>query len=148
MNFGKKREDIVVEGSAIIEGGIEIYGDKIVGSTNLVIRGIVNSRIEIDADLVLEDEGQVNGHIHVRNCVIKGRVNGNVFASGHLHITDDGSILGDISCTTLEVSSGGTLVGSCNKQTEPIKYMDNHTPLETLADEEPDFREALLRTIG
>ena len=148
MNFGKKREEIIIEGSAIIEGGIEIYGERIVGSTNLIIRGIVNSQIEVDADLVLEDEGQVNGDIYVHNCVIKGRVNGNIIASGHLHITDDGSVLGDISCTTLEINNGGHLVGSCNKQSQPVKYVDNFEAIDTLPDEEPDFRETLLKAIS
>lgn len=115
MAFGKKREDIIAEGVSVIERGIEIYGDKIVGNTNMVIRGIVISRIELDADLVIEDEGHIRGDIKSRNCVVKGNVTGNVYVSGHLHITDEGSIVGDITCTTLEVSTGGNLVGACNK---------------------------------
>ena len=119
MAFNKKREEIVSEGSSIIERGIEIYGEKIVGSTNMFIRGIVVCPIEMDADLVLEEEGHIKGDINARNCVIKGEVNGNVYVSGHLHITSGGSIIGDITCGTLEISSGGKLIGACNKQVVP-----------------------------
>ena len=130
MAFGKKKkeEEIIINGSSIIERGIEVYGEKIIGSTNIIIRGIVNSQIELDADIILEHEGIINGDLHARNCKIKGRIVGNIFVSGHLHITEEGHVTGDISCTTLEVDSGGVFVGTCNKQSNPIVTRERYTP--------------------
>ncbi|MCL1936495.1 MAG: polymer-forming cytoskeletal protein [Defluviitaleaceae bacterium] len=120
MAFGKKKDaEVVLAGASVIEPGIEIYGEKIVGSTSIIIRGIVKSVFEIDAEIVVDHEGYIEGDIYCRNCTVKGKVVGNVSASGHLHITDEGSIIGDVSCGSLEVSSGGNFVGSCNQAKAP-----------------------------
>jgi len=134
----KKEEEIQLEGSSVIEGGIEIYGDKIVGSTNLMVRGIVNSRIELDADLVLDQEGHINGDIQARNCTIKGKVTGDIRVSGHLQIADYGVVNGNINCSTLEINSGGILIGACNQQIQP-NVVRNRELVDSYHDEEEDF---------
>ncbi|MCL2610370.1 MAG: polymer-forming cytoskeletal protein, partial [Defluviitaleaceae bacterium] len=89
-------------------------------STNLLVRGIIKSKIELDADLTVEYDGLIEGEVNCRNIIVRGNVIGNVTANGSLLIANDGSIMGNISCTTLEVHAGGKLVGSCNQVAEPI----------------------------
>lgn len=121
MAFGKKRDEInAPTGSSVIETGIEIHGERIVGSTDITVRGIVKSLFEIDADITIDHEGHVEGDISCINCIVKGKVVGNVSTTGHLLITDDGSIIGDISCSSLEINAGGNFIGSCNKAKEPV----------------------------
>lgn len=121
MAFGKKKDDIAVQqGTSVIEAGIEVHGERIIGSTSITVRGIVRSIFEIDADVTVDHAGYVEGDISSINCVIKGKVVGNVSTTGHLVITDEGTIIGDISCSTLEINQGGNFVGSCNKAKTPV----------------------------
>ena len=127
MAFGKKKEDgyIAVEGASIIESGMLIEGELISGSTSMVIRGIIKSDLEVDADVTVDHEGIVEGDISCINCTIKGKVMGNISATGHLCLTDEGSVLGDITCTTLEVTKGASFTGTCNKPKNPITIVKN-----------------------
>ena len=121
MPFSKKASaEEEFETSSILESGILFEGASISGSTNLLIRGIVKSKIELDADLTIDYDGIVEGEVNCRNIIVRGNVHGNVTANGALLIANEGSIIGNISCTTLEVQAGGKLVGSCNQVVEPI----------------------------
>ncbi|MCL1996098.1 MAG: polymer-forming cytoskeletal protein [Defluviitaleaceae bacterium] len=117
MAFGKKKEEVAVQhrGGSVIEAGIEIYGERIIGNTSITVKGIVYSIFEIGADVIVDHEGYIEGNIACRNCVVKGKVVGNVSAAGHLTITDEGTIIGDIDCASLEVNRGGNFTGTCNK---------------------------------
>lgn len=134
MAFGKKKEDdfVTIEGASIIESGMLIEGELISGSTSMVIRGIIKSDLEVDANITVDHEGIVEGNITCINCTIKGKVIGNISATGHLCLTDDGSVLGDITCTTLEVSKGASFTGTCNKPKNPLVVK---TAPEQLTDE-------------
>lgn len=121
MAFGKKKdEEKMQQGSSVIETGIIVEGDRISGSTSIVVRGIVKSLFELDADVTVDFEGIIEGDISCINCTVRGKVVGNVNSTGHLLITNDGSIIGDITCSSLEVNSGGHFIGSCNKMKDPV----------------------------
>lgn len=124
MSFGKKKDESFTttppSDISIIETGIEIIGEKIIGSSDIVVRGLVKCQIEADADVTVCHEGTVNGDISCINCTIQGHVVGNVSVTGHLTIADEGSVVGDISCSSLSVMSGANFVGSCNKPKEPV----------------------------
>lgn len=121
MPFGKKaiaEEEFPT--SSIIESGILIEGAKLSGSSNILIRGIVKSKIELDADLTVDYEGLIEGEVNCNNIIIRGKIVGDVTATGSLIIANEGSITGDISCSTLEVHAGGRFIGSCNQVAEPV----------------------------
>ena len=130
MNFGKKKDETPTKsGMSVIESGIEVIGEKIIGSTDIVIRGLVSSRFEVEADVTIDHEGSIEGDISCINCTVKGKVVGNISATGNLIITDEGSIVGDISCSTLEVRAGANFTGSCNKVHEPLVIRREAIPM-------------------
>ncbi|MCL1925424.1 MAG: polymer-forming cytoskeletal protein [Defluviitaleaceae bacterium] len=121
MAFGKKAiQEEEFETSSIIESGILIEGQKFSGSSNVLVRGIIKSKVELDADLTVDFEGLIEGEVNCNNIIIRGKILGNVTANGSLLIANEGAITGDISCTTLEVQAGGKFIGSCNQVAEPV----------------------------
>ena len=136
MAFGKRKEDgfVVVEGASVIESGMLIEGELISGSTSMVIRGIIKSDLEVEADVTVDHEGILEGDITCINCTIKGKVMGNISATGHLCLTDEGSVLGDITCSTLEVTKGASFTGTCNKPRNPITIKSETHQIEANLD--------------
>ena len=121
MPFGKKaiNEDEFPL-SSIIESGILIEGAKVSGSSNVLVKGIIKSEVELDADLTVDYEGLIEGEVNCNNILIRGKIVGDVTATGSLVIANEGSITGDISCATLEIHAGGRFIGSCNQVAEPV----------------------------
>ncbi len=113
--FKGTRDEVLFCNDTIIEHGMVLDASLLSGSCGIIIRGIVRSNIDIDADVCVDSSGTVEGDIVCSNCTVKGRVEGNISATGKLVITEDGTVFGDILCVTLEISQGGNFKGTCNK---------------------------------
>jgi cytoskeletal protein CcmA (bactofilin family) len=110
----KKKNDLLPDSVSVIQEEI-VIGDGITGNGDLFVRGTVNSSINIDASITIDSGGKVTKDIKCTNCTVIGSVEGNIHAYGHLCITEKGKVIGNVTCATLEVLTGGTFRGLCNQ---------------------------------
>jgi cytoskeletal protein CcmA (bactofilin family) len=66
------------EFAAVIGKNITVVGGQIEGSDNLLIEGVVESKINLDAKLVVGAHGQVSGEIEAEQLEVQGTLDGNI----------------------------------------------------------------------
>lgn len=96
----------------IIEDDISFTGN-IKFKQPLMIRGIVNGKIEATSDLVVDTNAVVNADIVASRVLIKGKVKGNVTGENLVFVTATGSLEGDISTKKVVLEPGCSFSGSC-----------------------------------
>lgn len=81
------------------------------------IDGTVNGNCNCDNNLVIGEEGIVNGDISADNIVISGKVKGNISAKGKLELYSTGKITGDLTARSLVIDENAYFEGRCTMTT-------------------------------
>lgn len=112
--FGNKRNkpqnriDCLIGAGTVIEGNISFTG-------GLRIDGKVNGNViaagEQPGTLVLSEQAEVDGEIHVSHAVINGTVKGPVHASEYLELQAKANVTGDMHYQALEMHLGAVVQG-------------------------------------
>lgn len=104
--------------STIIGTGYVFTGD-IQGSSIIRIEGKVVGNINVDAGVILGENGIIEGNITSQSVIIYGTVNGNIKAT-QLEIKKSGLIYGDIAADNLQIELGAKYNGQLTMQLPEI----------------------------
>lgn len=110
------RIDTIIGPSSNVEG-------KISASGTVRIDGKYTGDIFTDEDVLIGENGVINGNINARNVSISGKVDGNIFCKGLLEILPTGHLDGDIEVKKISISDGATFKGNCNMIFEQVLEM-------------------------
>jgi cytoskeletal protein CcmA (bactofilin family) len=92
----------VIEGSITFAGGLRIDG-KVIG--NIV------AAADKPGTLVLSEQAQIDGEIHVSHAVINGMVTGPIRATEYVELQAKANVTGDVHYKALEVQLGAVVQG-------------------------------------
>ena len=76
------------------------------------VKGNIESNEDADAQIVLDQNGLVEGDITAPNVLIRGEVNGNVHSSSQVEIDASALVTGNVYYDVLEMHGGSTVNGS------------------------------------
>tara|TARA_Y100001970_G_C14107309_1_gene788898 strand:+ start:648 stop:1145 length:498 start_codon:yes stop_codon:yes gene_type:complete len=76
------------------------------------VKGNIEANDDHDAQLILDQNGLVEGDITAPNVLIKGEVNGNVHSSTQVEIDASALVTGNVYYDVLEMHGGSTVNGS------------------------------------
>ncbi len=93
-----------------IAAGSRITGE-IVGTTDLIVDGHVDGRLELEQGVVVGPSGFVKGEIEARSVRVAGKVDGNVRGSEVIEILANGSIQGDVTSPRVVIADGAFFKG-------------------------------------
>jgi len=112
--FGEKnskpqsRIDCLIGAGTTVEGNIEFTGGLRVDGK---VRGNVNAAEGKPGTLVLSEQAQIEGEIHVSHVVINGTVIGPVYAVEYVELQPKANVTGDVHYKTLEMQLGAVVQG-------------------------------------
>ncbi len=114
---GNKSMDVSASPSKITTiGNNSTFTGNITFTGTLKISGTVKGNIEsnedADANLILDQNGIVEGDITAPNVLIRGEVNGNVHSSSQVEIDVSALVTGNVYYDVLEMHGGSTVNGS------------------------------------
>ena len=119
--FGNKsskpqnRIDCLIGAGTVIEGNITFAGGLRVDGK---VRGNIMAADDKPGTLVLSEQAQIEGEIHVSHAVINGTVTGPVHATEYVELQAKANVTGDIYYKTLEVQLGAVVQGRLVYQNE------------------------------
>jgi len=91
-----------VEGNVMFSGGLRVDGK---------VRGNVIAAEGKPGTLVLSEQAQIEGEIHVSHVVINGTVIGPVYAIEYVELQPKANVTGDVHYKTLEMQLGAVVQG-------------------------------------
>jgi cytoskeletal protein CcmA (bactofilin family) len=127
--FGGNKKSAGQQGTALAETivgkGTKITGGSMTGDSSVRIDGEFFGMIDIGGDLILGENGRIEGDIRARNSMIAGQTrSGLVVCSDSLHIVSTGAVYGDIQVGSLVVDEGAVFIGNCKMQkSEAAEYI-------------------------
>ncbi len=121
--LGVSGAETVIGAGVVVEGTLDSEGD-------ILIDGSFKGAIEARGDVTLGVNAKVNANVTANNVIVVGSLTGNITAEGEAAIRETGHVKGDITCISLDISSGGVFLGRSKMQTAPI--------LERPTEEEPE----------
>lgn len=107
------RIDTIIGPSSNIEGKINATG-------TVRIDGKYTGDIFTEEDVLVGENGVINGNISSRNVSISGKVDGNIICNGLLEILPTGHLDGDIEVKKISISDGAIFKGKCSMNLEQI----------------------------
>ncbi len=93
-----------------ISTGSKVKGE-VTGSTELVVEGEVEGRIQLDNSMVIGSSGIVKGEIHARSVRVSGKIIGNVRGLERVEILADGHVEGDVVAPRVIIIDGAFFKG-------------------------------------
>lgn len=96
----------------LIGKGTSFQGN-IVATGTIRIDGEFNGDVKVKGDIVIGEEGKVEGTIDARNVLVGGYVKGNVAAVGKVDLAPTAKLFGDIKVKNLIVEDGAVFKGNC-----------------------------------
>ncbi len=97
-------------GSTHIATGSKVIGE-ISGAADLVIDGVVEGEIHLESQVVVGNEGRVEGKIHARSVEVGGKVLGNVHGGERVEVLATGSLEGDVLSPRVVIAEGAFFKG-------------------------------------
>ena len=76
--------------------------------------GMINGNCVCDKNLILGQDGQIEGNITAQNVVISGKVNGDIVVRGKLELFSTGRVSGNITARSLVIDEDAYFDGRCN----------------------------------
>ncbi|MCL2699552.1 MAG: polymer-forming cytoskeletal protein [Defluviitaleaceae bacterium] len=108
----------------IIGKGTKITGGSMTGESSVRIDGEFFGLIDVTGDLILGEEGRIEGDINVRNAMIAGQArSGLVVCADSLHIVSTGAVYGDIKVNSLVVDEGAVFIGNCKMNKDDAEFI-------------------------
>ncbi len=92
------------------------------------VDGKVVGKVISDGDLVVGENGEIDGEIHVGRLFVSGLVKGEVHASRRLSIHPHGRVEGTVCSRALVIEEGGVLEGQSSMKSETEERAASETP--------------------
>jgi cytoskeletal protein CcmA (bactofilin family) len=97
--------------ATFVSTGVKIKG-QISGSSEIVIDGQVEGRIDVQAAVVVSANGNVDGDIVAKTVKVDGKVQGNVNAAESFELQVSGRIEGDVKAPRVTIAEGSFFKGN------------------------------------
>jgi cytoskeletal protein CcmA (bactofilin family) len=97
--------------ATFVSTGVKIKG-QISGSSEIVIDGEVEGRVDVEATVVVSNNGTVNGDIVAKSVTVAGKVLGNVKAAEAFELQVSGRIEGDVKAPRVTIAEGAFFKGN------------------------------------
>lgn len=94
----------------IISKGITIDGE-ISGTEPVVVEGTVKGKINLEANVTIEEGGVVEADVDTTQVFISGQMTGNVKAQDRVEISTSGRVVGDITSPRISIADGAGFKG-------------------------------------
>lgn len=122
MFFKKKpispnRIETLIGANAVIDGNIEFSGGLRIDGT---VHGSVNEVSVTPGNLIVSEQGRIEGAINVSHATINGVVNGPVNATEYVELQAKARVTGDVRYKTLEMFVGAIVEGKLIHLGQPI----------------------------
>lgn len=121
--------------------GTHIRGE-VTGSTELLVEGVIEGEIRVDAPVMIGAEGVVQGPVSGQVVRIGGRVIGNVSAGDRVEVATSGTLEGDIQAPRIVIAEGAFFKGRVEMKNEkpekpdkPAEKSDRDEAAEKAAEE-------------
>lgn len=99
--------------NTIIGAGTVLEGAMLKGAGTVRIDGKYVGETIIQGDLIIGENGIVEGNIMASQGLIAGTIHGNIVCEKQIHLTSTAVINGNISSAVLIVDEGAKLTGNC-----------------------------------
>lgn len=122
MFFKKKpispnRIETLIGANTVIDGNIEFSGGLRIDGT---VHGSVNEVSVTPGNLIVSEQGRIEGAINVSHATINGVVNGPVNATEYVELQAKARVTGDVRYKTLEMFVGAIVEGKLIHLGQPI----------------------------
>lgn len=94
-------------------GAGAIFNGNLTAPDTVRIDGSVNGNCVCEKNLVVGQDGHIEGNITAQNVVISGRVNGDIIAGGKLELFSTAKVTGDVTAKSLVVDENAYFEGRC-----------------------------------
>lgn len=81
------------------------------GRDRLVVDGLVEGQINMQADVVVEKPGRVDAEVTGHGVYVLGTVNGGISGAQKVEIATDGRMIGDVRTGRILISDGAVFKG-------------------------------------
>ncbi|MBI1362601.1 MAG: hypothetical protein GC134_01315 [Proteobacteria bacterium] len=120
-------EDKQSSGHSIIAQGVHVIGDiKFCGS--LRIEGRVDGKVSVadgkKGNLVLSQDGIINGPVIVTNLLTDGHINGNTLVEERLECRSHAIIRGEVIYQVIHIAEGASIEGRCMQRSDLMKIAE------------------------
>ena len=96
--------DTIIGSKTTIKGTVS-------GEDRLIVDGVVDGHVEMDADVIVEKAGRLEAKVSGRDVFISGTVNGEVVGADKVNIATDGRMIGDVRTARILISDGAVFKG-------------------------------------
>ena len=103
-----KHPDTILSSKAELIGDIKITGSLLV---NGQLKGNVLAEKDSQAQVLISEQGQVEGEVHAPHIIVNGQVNGNIFASEKVELGKSANVSGDVHYEMMEMVMGAKVNG-------------------------------------
>lgn len=110
--FGKKPKiniddiDTVIGPGTKFEGNIEAIGI-------VRIDGLFNGNMSTQGDIIVGEDGQIQGNLKARNIIIAGKSQAKLICDEKLEIKTNGKVIGDVEVGSIIIEDGAVFKGQC-----------------------------------
>jgi len=103
--------DTVVGPGTKFQGNIEAIG---------IVRvdGFFNGGIVTQGDIIVGENGDVEGKLKARNIIIAGTSKANLICEAKLHIKSNGKVIGDVEVDSIVIEEKAVFQGQCLMRSE------------------------------
>jgi len=144
----KRAEKEMAKINTVIGVGTVVDGNLSTKETTR-IDGKVNGDIVSEGNIIVGDNGEVQGSITAHSVFVSGKVNGHVSVKDKIDITATGSIYGDISTKLLSIDEKAVFQGQCKMNAPETKSdVKSFVAAKTaIASEKPETAEKSEKTV-
>ena len=103
-----KHPDTIISSKAQLIGDIKITGSLLIDGQ---LTGNVLADKDSQAQVLISEQGQVDGEIHAPYIIVNGKVIGNVFASDKIELGKHANVSGDVHYEMMEMVMGAMVNG-------------------------------------
>ncbi len=93
-----------------IAAGSKVTGE-ISGSSEVLVDGVFQGRLDLDSNVVIGREGRVKGEITANAVRVEGKVTGDVRGHERVEVMASGTLEGDISASRVVIAEGAFFKG-------------------------------------
>lgn len=125
-------------GITLISKGL-IFNGEIKGNGSVRIEGSFSGTLDIDDEVIIGEEGRVEGNIKSKIVSVLGHLKGNITAAEKINIDTSGSIVGDIMAPRVVMAEGAVYKGRIDMDSKTTGAKHPEPSRNPTGDDNPVF---------
>ena len=123
QGFRRTLDNIIRFTSSVGEG--TLFTGSFSGGENIVVRGQVQGKSDVDGVVVIANSGKWLGELSADVVVVAGRVEGDIFAREKIEVQAGANITGNLTSPVIAIESGAVHVGRIDmRNIQQIKHYE------------------------